>query len=165
MPREINSTQAYSDKIVKLIPTEIVGAYMVLAGMLGFSPTQTGAAVQAEETQAVLETAAKSSATVQEAAKAAAKLTQEQLNPILIQIVFFVLLALTPVFLRVVSKVSNKVQLCVATVSYVVWIYTLGGPFVVWEIYYPVIGSVVLVLWSLSIPLVVSGTTPPNDNP
>jgi MFS superfamily sulfate permease-like transporter len=164
MPREINNTQAYSDKIVKLIPTEIVGAYMVLAGILGFSPAQT-AAVQAEETKAVLETAVKNNATIQEAVKATAKLTQDQLNPILIQIVFFVLLALTPVFLRVVSGVSNKMQLCVATFSYVVWIYTLGGPFVVWEIYYPIIGSVVLVLWSISIPLVVSGTNPPNDNP
>jgi hypothetical protein len=38
MPREVNDTQPYTDKLVKLIPTEIVGAYMVLAGMLGFDP-------------------------------------------------------------------------------------------------------------------------------
>jgi hypothetical protein len=32
MPREVNDTQSYFDKAVKLVPTEIVGAYMVLAG-------------------------------------------------------------------------------------------------------------------------------------
>ncbi len=41
MPREVNNTQPYTDKLVKLIPTEIVGAYMVLAGMIGFNPTST----------------------------------------------------------------------------------------------------------------------------
>ncbi len=43
MPREVNTTQAYADKIVKLVPTEIVGAYMVLAGIIGISPAATSA--------------------------------------------------------------------------------------------------------------------------
>lgn len=41
MPREVNSTQSYADKLVKLIPTEIVGAYMALSGIIGVSPASS----------------------------------------------------------------------------------------------------------------------------
>lgn len=37
MAREINDNQQFTDKLVKLIPTEIIGAYMALAGFLGFN--------------------------------------------------------------------------------------------------------------------------------
>ena len=130
MPREINDSQPYQDKLVKLIPTEIVGAYMVLAGMLGFNPT------------------------------AATSVPTDRLYIILIQVVFFVLVVLTPLYLWRVSKVTNIIQLIVTTLSFVVWVYTLGGPFAVWKIFYPIVGSVLLILWSLITPLVVPPDTP-----
>jgi len=131
MPRELNSTQPYQDKLVKLIPTEIVGAYMVLAGILGYGP--------ASESSALL----------------FARIPDSQLAPILIQVVFGVLLVLTPFYLRKVCKVSNWLQIGVTMVSFVVWVYTLGGPFVVWGLHYTLIATVALVLWSLIPPLLV----------
>ena len=76
MPREVNEIQPYTDTLVKLIPTEIVGAYMVIAGMLGFDPT---------------------------------KVTDDEktMYTTLIQVVFFVLLVLTPLYLWRVSE-DNK---------------------------------------------------------
>lgn len=134
MAREVNKTQPYSDKLVKLIPSEIIGAYMVLSNILGFNAGDIQASVKPYP------------------------ITESDLKPILLQIVFFVLLILTPIYLKKISKVNNVNQLVVTTISFIIWVYTLGGPFVVWGLYYSLIGSVVLVLWSVIIPLFVSAT-------
>jgi len=131
MPREVNTTQPYYDKLVKLIPSEIIGAYLVLSNILGYA----GGNIQAKAL--------------------AASGTEAEMRPVLIQVVFFILLALTPLYLRKISRVKNVTQLVVTTFSFIIWVYTLGGPFSVWGIYYSLIGSVVLVLWSLIIPLFV----------
>jgi hypothetical protein len=120
MPREVNDTQAYQDKIVKLIPTEIVGAYMVLAGIIPASSAKVGTLV-----------------------------------------VSIALLILTPLYLWRISKVTNVVQLVVTTISFAVWVYSLGGPFAAWGIYQSYIASIVLILWTLIIPVVV--TAQPQD--
>ncbi len=78
----------------------------------------------------------------------------------LIQVVFFILLVLTPIYLWRVGSVTNIIQLVVTTISFIVWVYTLGGPFVVWKIFYPLISSIILVLWSLITPLIVPPDPP-----
>jgi uncharacterized membrane protein len=135
MPREVNDTQSYFDKAVKLVPTEIVGAYMVLAGIIGADAASTAAPT-------------------------------DSLSKILLTVVFFVLLILTPLYLIFISKVKNKVQIVITTLAYILWIYTLGGPFSIWGIYNAKIAAVLLTVWSLVMPLVVrpdpatqSGTT------
>jgi len=79
----------------------------------------------------------------------------DSLSKILIQIVFFALLVLTPLYLWKIAKVTNKVQLIVTTLAFILWIYTLGGPFAVWGIYEPKVAAVLLTLWSLVVPVVV----------
>ncbi len=134
MAREVADQNLYQDKLLKLIPTEIVGAYMFLSGVVSGGPE-------------------------------AAAATQSTLDDNLTYVVFFSLLALTPLYLWRVSNVSNVLQIIVTTVSYVVWVYTLGGPFSIWGIYSPVAGSVVLVIWTLAMPLLVpanpSASAPP----
>jgi hypothetical protein len=132
MAREVNTTQPYYDKLVKLIPSEIIGAYLVLSNILGYA----GGNIQAKAFPGTV--------------------TEAEMRPVLIQIVFFILLILTPVYLKKISRVNNVVQLAVTTISFVIWVYTLGGPFIVWGIYYSIIGSVVLVLWSVIVPIFVS---------
>lgn len=132
MAREINDKQQFSDKLVKFIPTEIIGAYMALAGFLGFNPVSS--------------------------------MPQKDDMPImLIQVVFFILLVLTPLYLWKVSNVNNKLQLAIATVSFCVWVYTLGDPFDVWKLYNPYISSVTLVLWSLIPPLFINAEPLPTE--
>jgi len=123
MAREITTENDFKDKLVKLIPTEIVGAYMVLAGMLGFG---------------------------------AEKLPDDRMAHLLIKIVFVILLVLTPLYLWRVSGVKRALQLVVSTISFAVWVYTLGGPFRSWDIYYPMIASVALVIWSLIPPILIT---------
>jgi len=133
MSRALSDDNPYQSKLLKLIPTEIVGAYMFLSGVVSGGPESAAS-------------------------------TPNVVDDNLIMVVFFALLALTPLYLWRVSNVTNVIQLIVTTISYVVWVYTLGGPFSVWHIYSPAAGSVFLVLWTLAMPLLVPSapaTTPP----
>lgn len=116
MAREISENNDYKDKLVKLIPTEIVGAYMVIAGIL---PDD------ASYSRWVTTVAA------------------------------LILLALTPLYLSKLYGVSDKWQITFTTASFIVWVYSLGGPFRLWDVYIPQIGSAGLILWTLLIPLAI----------
>jgi hypothetical protein len=69
--------------------------------------------------------------------ESAAATTNNFMDDNLIYIVFFSLLALTPLYLWRVSNVTNVPQIIVTTISYVVWVYTLGGPFSIWGALFP----------------------------
>ncbi len=140
MSREINSTQPFQDKVVKLIPTEIVGAYMVLNGIIGLPASPAVADMRFPSAPPV---------------------SDDTLRFYLVQAVFAILLVLTPLYLAKVAKVTNRRQLTVTTMSFVVWAYTLGGPFVVWGLYYPLVASVLLVIWSLVVPMFVPALVAP----
>jgi len=121
---------------------------MVLNGMLGFAPASTSAPLAPDRLFT----------------PSAPLVSETTLRTILIQAVFVLLLILTPIYLRKVANVQNRSQLVVTTLSFVIWVYTLGGPFVVWGLYYPLVASVLLVLWSLTIPLCISATTVPQPH-
>lgn len=121
MPREVNNVQSFTDKLVKLIPTEIVGAYAVFAGMI----------------------------------EAAANPNTKRIG---FWVIFGSLLLLTPAYLSRISKVKNKLQLVVASLSFAVWAYALGGPFRDLPHYDPLFASVLLGLWSLFTPVLVRPT-------
>ena len=124
MPREVNNTQPYLDKAVKLVPTEIVGAYLVLVGVVGGNAASTAAPT-------------------------------DQMTKILVCVIFGVLLVATPLYQIFVSKVTNKVQVVITTLAFILWVYNLGGPFSVLGIYEAKIAAALLTLWSFVIPLVV----------
>jgi hypothetical protein len=118
MAREISSDERYQDKVVKLIPTEIIGAYLFI------------------------------STEILEISPASPSTPQDLETKVWISVVSVVLLALTPIYLRTLNGVTNVVQLTWTTISFLVWIYSLGGPFVVWGWgYSPKVASSVLVLW------------------
>jgi cation transport ATPase len=78
-------------------------------------------------------------------------------------ITFFALLALTPVYLfRTLSdatlnqkaKKTRNLQILFASGAFVVWVFTLGGPFKDFPWYHSVYGTVMLILYTFLIPLV-----------
>jgi len=120
MAREIREDQNYRDRLLKLIPSEIVAAYLVLSGIIP---------------------------------------REAKLGTLIVSIV---LLVLVPFYLWRLHNVQRTSQLMITTISFVVWVYSLGGgPFAVWELYEPWIASVILVLWTLVIPLVVNPKSQP----
>lgn len=115
MARQIEPANRYADVLVKLIPTEIIGAYMVIAGFI--SPGLRGA------------------------------------RWIALGATLF-LLVIIPFYLRMIMDVQRRDQWIFTSLSFVVWVYWMGGPFQLWGIHIPQIASIILVLWTLLIPLI-----------
>ena len=115
MAREIRQENPYLTKLLKLIPSEIIAAYLVI---VGFIPNE-----------------------------------YEQKKLILI-VISLALLILIPFYMSRLQNVKRFSQKLLAMVSFVVWLYTLGGVFVEFGVYEAFIGSIILVFWTLLIPLV-----------
>lgn len=115
MPRQIDPTNRYADVLVKLIPTEVIGAYMVIVGFI--TPSLAGARWIALGASLCL-------------------------------------LVMTPFYLRLGHDVQRRDQLIFTSLSFVVWVYWMGGPFQLWGIHIPQIASIILVLWTLLIPFI-----------
>jgi len=69
--------------------------------------------------------------------------------------VFTALLLLTPLYLVKIQNVKTTAQVILTTLSFPVWVYTIGGPFKMAGWYHPQIASCLLVVWTLIIPLVI----------
>ena len=119
MPRAIKNENPYKDKLLKLIPTEIVAAYMVIMGLIPAAQAKWG-----------------------------------------LLIVTIILFILVPFYLKFIHKVTSIVQIIFTALSFIVWVYSLGGPFFYWGIYEAWIASVILVIWTLFIPLFVKVEEP-----
>jgi hypothetical protein len=137
MAREINTQDDYQSKLLKLIPSEVVGAYMVIQGVI--PKEETGRYGLA--------------ACVGLSCVAAA------------------LLAAIPFLLKKLHHVDSGAQIVATSVAFIVWVYSLGGPFLAWgpylgvTIYQPWIGLTLLVLWTTLVPGNVGGDSPPVPPP
>lgn len=114
MAREIKQYNHYKDRLLKLIPTEIVAAYLVIEGII--PPGEPHA-------------------------------------PLVSLIAALVLLILIPFYLRKTMAVKRAGQILLTMISFVIWIYSLGGPFALYGVHIGYVGSVLLVLWTLVVPL------------
>lgn len=119
MGREITSDHSFSEKLVKLIPAEIIGAYTAIAGIV----------------------------------------PSGQMKTVLTGTVI-ILLALVPAYLWKVSNVRNISQIIISCIAFLVWAYSLGGPFTAWGIYQGYLGSIILILFTLIVPIFVKPTDP-----
>lgn len=112
MAREVKVNQDYKSKLLKLIPSEIVAAYVVIEGIIPDERKYIGTLI-----------------------------------------VSLILLALVPLYLRKIYRVRRLGQHIFVMMAFVVWIYSLGGPFKYWDIWEAWIGSSLLILYTLTIPL------------
>ena len=67
--------------------------------------------------------------------------------------VFIILLILTPLYLWRVTKVTKWAQLSLSTLSFAIWVFTLGGPFVLLSWYQPIHGAILLPLYTFAVPI------------
>ena len=49
------------------------------------------------------------------------------------------------------------VQVGISTIAFVIWLYSIGGPFVAFGIYVPFIGSLLVLAWSFFVPYFYKG--------
>jgi hypothetical protein len=66
-------------------------------------------------------------------------------------IVFGFMAVMTPVYMSKVQNVKKKQQLLIVFFSFVVWVFTIGGPFVNLSWYHPIWGALLLPLYTFSI--------------
>ncbi len=112
MAREVKTDQDYKSKLLKLIPSEIVAAYILIGGIIPADYKYWGTLITA-----------------------------------------VIMLVLIPFYLRRLYDVKRLGQIIYIMIAFVIWIYTLGEPFRQWGIWQEWIGSALLVLYTLTIPL------------
>ena len=112
MAREVKTDQDYKIKLLKLIPSEIVAAYILIGSIIPDEYKQWGTIVTA-----------------------------------------VIMLVLIPFYLRRLYDVKRLGQIIYIMVAFLIWIYTLGEPFRYWGIWQEWIGSALLILYTLTIPL------------
>jgi hypothetical protein len=112
MAREVKIDQDYKSKLLKLIPSEIVAAYLVIEGIIPDERKYIGTLITS-----------------------------------------LILLVLVPLYLRKIYHVHRFGQHVFVMLAFVIWVYSLGGPFKFWNIWEAWIGSSLLILYTLSIPL------------
>ncbi len=112
MAREVKTDQDYKTKLLKLIPSEIVAAYILIGGIIPADYKYWGTLITA-----------------------------------------IIMLVLIPFYLRRLYDVKRLGQIIYIMIAFVIWIYTLGEPFRHWGIWQEWIGSALLILYTLTIPL------------
>ena len=121
--KDITVKCGYGDKLLKLIPGEIVAAHLTIDGII---PSDTGSAKWVSLA------------------------------------VSLALLVAIPPYLTKTLAVENARQVVFTMGSFLIWLYSLGGPFKLWAtatgipLHVPYIGSIFLILWTLLIPFAVS---------
>lgn len=115
MAREIKIDDSYLDKLLKLIPSEIVAGYIAIYSI-----------------------------------------AQDHTNEETIILVSSIaLLILIPFILRFLQNVTKWGQIVFSMIAFVIWVYSLGGPFEAYGIHDPVIGSVIIIFYTFLIPFAV----------
>jgi hypothetical protein len=69
-------------------------------------------------------------------------------------IAFIAFCILTPLYLWKIQKVTKVTQLVIALVAFVIWVFALGGPFVLLAWYKPIYGAVLLPIFTIAIAIV-----------
>lgn len=69
-----------------------------------------------------------------------------------LSIISLVILVLIPLYLKFIQEVKSRTQVIVSSLSFVIWLYGIGGPFVHFNVHEPWIASAVLLLWTTFIP-------------
>lgn len=62
---------------------------------------------------------------------------------------FLVFCILTPLYLWRIQKVKKVLQHVISTLSFIVWVFALGGPFALYGWYNPVYGQILLPVFTL----------------
>ena len=111
----------YLDRLLKMIPAEVVGLYLVGNG---FIPKD---------------------------------------QPI-VQVVWAVVCLVGVILLRAYgttdpdnNKPPDWTHVAISSIAFVIWVYTLGGPFVAIGWYIPYIGSLLVLAWTFFVPILYKG--------
>ncbi len=116
MSRPVNQQDNYLSRLLKNIPSEIIGVYV-----------------------------------------AATAITIVKENNTVLWIVFVSCFISTPLWLYFVEKVTSWLQITLSSISFVIWVMTLGGPFLAFWPEITNIGAIVLIFYTALITPIITG--------
>lgn len=64
------------------------------------------------------------------------------------------MMIITPLWLWRVSRVNSRAQLVLSTLSFIMWLFAMGGPFTYMKWYEPALGAIALPLFTLLAPII-----------
>ncbi len=115
MYKEIKTDQNYTDKLLRLIPGEIVAAYLIITGIIPDKASIPGHII-----------------------------------------ILTIILIIIPFYLWRVQNVKNRLQIITTCIAFVIWVYSFNiGPFSYFGLYKPWIASIVLILWTVIMPILI----------
>lgn len=117
-----NSVDSYFDRIIKYIPSDIVGGWVAVTGLINSGG-------------------------------------QDIPKDILLWVGFVAGIILTALWTHKQTSVPNKkpaiTQTLVAIISFIVWVFALGGPFANLAFYRSLYGALLLIFYNLAIGLII----------
>lgn len=122
----IPKAENYQSIVLKLIPTEVVGAYIFIIGLLPVADKTTDL------------------------------VSVDKKYIILHWIIFGLLFIINPLYLRYASSVTNKKQIIICTIGFAVWAFSLGNSYMTFgndSSFSRLIGSIILALYTLIVPM------------
>ena len=69
-------------------------------------------------------------------------------------IVFIAFAVLTPLYLWRILKVTKVIQLIISMLSFVVWVFAIGGPFILFGWYKSIYGAIILPIFILAVAII-----------
>jgi len=121
--REGEGFRDYLERLIKMIPGEVVGLYLIGSGLIPQTQA-TGSAIWAG-----------------------------------ICLILVIVVRIYGTADPEEEKPSQPFPVFVSAVAFVIWVYTLGGPFDKFGLHVPYIGSLAVLLWSFVIPIFYKGDT------
>lgn len=74
---------------------------------------------------------------------------------VLYWIIFIICLVGTPLYLKEITNVNDNLQIGISTLSFIVWVFAIGGPFTTLTYYQPVYGALLLPIFTFFIPMIL----------
>ena len=116
-----DSFKFYLDRLLKMIPAEVVSLYLVGSGVI---PTEQSVAL-------AIWTA--------------------------VCLIGVVLIRAYGTADPADSKPTDWVHVAISSIAFVIWVYSLGGPFEAFGVYVPYIGSLLVLVWTFFVPIFYKG--------
>jgi hypothetical protein len=116
-----NEFKHYLDRLIRMIPTEVVGLYLVGNGVIP---------------------------------------TEERVARLGWPVVCLIGLLVLRIYGTRDPETGEKAQwvtVLISAVAFVIWIYTLGGPFQLLGVYKPYVGSLLVLVWTFFVPIFYRG--------
>ena len=55
------------------------------------------------------------------------------------------------------NKPTDWIHVAISTIAFVIWVYSMGGPFAEYGLYVPYIGSLLVLAWTFFVPIFYKG--------